>query len=60
MAKRHPIILILDILIFAFAAAELVEAWFGIGLHMILTEAALQMAILAIRSLAVWHAWRHL
>lgn len=57
--KRHPVIALLDVLVFAFAVAELTEAWFHVGLGLVLPEAALQLLTLVMRSIAVWHAGRH-
>ena len=60
MRARHPLVTILDFLIFTFAALEFVEAWFGgNGLHLILPESGLQIFSLVMRALAVWHAGRH-
>ncbi|HUB95130.1 MAG TPA: hypothetical protein VL993_04385 [Stellaceae bacterium] len=56
---RHPVILILDVLVFAFAIAELIEALFDVGLHLILEESALQVVMLILRTAALWHAGRH-
>jgi hypothetical protein len=58
--KRHPFILVLDILVFLFALTELIEAVFHIGLGLILEESALQVVILILRTAALWHAGRHL
>jgi hypothetical protein len=59
-AKRHPFILVLDVLVFAFALMELIEAFFHVGLGLILEESALQVLVLIMRMAAVWHAGRHL
>jgi hypothetical protein len=58
--KRHPFILVMDVLVFAFALSELIEAWFHVGLNMVLEESALQVVMLIMRMAAVWHAGRHL
>ena len=58
--KRHPFILVLDILVFVFALAELIEAVFHVGLGLILEESTLQVVMLIMRMAALWHAGRHL
>lgn len=60
MTRKHPVIAVLNALVFVFAIAELAEAWFGIGLHLILDEAVLQLVVLVMRALAIWHVGRHL
>ena len=50
----------MDVLVFAFAILELIEAWFHVGLGLILPEAALQLFVLVMGMVAVWHAGRHL
>jgi hypothetical protein len=57
--RRHPVIFALDVLIFVFAGLELIEALFHVGLGLILPEAALQVVVLIMRALALWHASRH-
>jgi hypothetical protein len=57
---KHPFIASMDVLIFAFAILEVIEAVFHVGLHMVLPEAALQLVTLTLRAIAVWHAGRHL
>ena len=58
--RKHPFIVGLDVLIFVFAIAELVEMWFHVGLRLLLPEAVLQVVMIGLRMLAVWHAARHL
>ena len=59
-AKKHPVIIAMDVLIFAFAISELIEALFHVGLDLIVPEAALQLVTMILRAAAVWHAGRHL
>jgi hypothetical protein len=58
--RKHPFIVGLDVLIFVFAVLELVETWWHVGLSLLLPETALQLVMIALRMLAVWHAARHL
>jgi hypothetical protein len=58
--KKHPFIAALDVLIFLFAISELVEAVFHVGLGYVIPESALQIVIMVLRGVAVWHAGRHL
>ena len=60
MIRKHPFIAGLDVLIFTFAVLELIEAWWHVGLSLLLPEAVLQVVMIALRMLAVWHAARHL
>ena len=57
--KKHPFIAAMDVLIFAFAVSELIEALFHVGLGLVLPEAALQLVTMILRGAAVWHAGRH-
>jgi hypothetical protein len=50
----------LNVLVLAFALIELAELSLGVGLHWLLPEEILQAVLLALQSLAVWHAVRHL
>jgi hypothetical protein len=58
--KKHPFIIAMDVLIFAFAISELIEALFHVGLGFFVPEAALQLVTMILRGAAVWHAGRHL
>jgi hypothetical protein len=60
IARKHPIIAGLNVLVLAFALIELAELSFGIGLHLLLPEEILEAVLLVLQSLAVWHAVRHL
>lgn len=58
---KHPVILVLDALIFLLAAAEFLEAVFHFGLWSAwIEEAGAQLVLLAVRAYAVWHAFRHI
>jgi hypothetical protein len=58
--KKHPFIIGMDVLIFAFTISEVIEGLFHVGLGLVLPEAALQLVMLILRGAAVWHAGRHL
>jgi len=60
VARKHPILASLNVLVLAFALIELAELSLGVGLHFLLPEEILQAVLLVLQSLAVWHAVRHL
>ena len=58
--KKHPVIALLDAVIFLFTISELIEALFHVGLGLFVPEAALQLVMLVLRTAAIYHASRHL
>jgi len=60
LIRNHPVIAALNALVLAFAVLELIELWSGVGLHLLLPEALLQVVLVSLQILAVWHAVRHL
>jgi hypothetical protein len=60
VARKHPILASLNVLVLTFALIELAELSLGVGLHFLLPEEILQAVLLVLQSLAVWHAVRHL
>jgi len=56
MIRKHPVVALLNLLVFAFAVLELIELWLGVGLHWLLPEAVAQAVLLVLHALAVWHA----